>query len=120
MKVYVASMLNAIVLITLGLIGYCGSETPSPTALIPVFAGILLLGFVKGVKDGNRVIAHLAVLVTFGLIIAFIKPLLGAIGRDDCSAIWRISAEMLSCAFSMVYFIRSFIAIRKAREAAGE
>lgn len=109
-------MLNAIVLIILGLWGYLGSQTPSPTALIPVFAGILLLSFVKGVKDGNRIIAHLAVLITFVLIIAFVKPLTGAIGRGDNGAIIRVVAMMISGIVTMVYFVRSFIAVRKARE----
>ena len=115
MKVYFVSMLNGLILISLGLWGYLGSPTPSPTALIPVFAGVLLLSFVRGVKSGNRVIAHLAVLVTFGLIIAFFKPLTGAIGRGDNGAIIRVAVMMISGIVSMVYFIRSFIAIRKAR-----
>jgi hypothetical protein len=108
-------MLNAFVLILLGIWGYWGSLTPSPTALIPVFAGIFLLSFVKGVKSGNRVIAHLSVLLTFVLLIAFIKPLTGAIGRSDNGAILRVVIMMISCTVSMAYFIRSFIAVRKER-----
>ena len=115
MKVYFESMLNALVLIVIGLWGYLGSQTPSPTALIPVFAGILLLSFVRGVKAGNRVIAHLAVLLTFGLVIALIKPLTGSIGRGDSGAVVRVAVMMVSGIVSMVYFIRSFIAVRKAR-----
>jgi hypothetical protein len=117
MKVYVVSMLNAFVLIVFGLWGYLGSRTPSSTALIPVFAGILLLSFVWGVKNSNRIIAHLAVVITFVLILAFIKPLTGAIGRGDNGAVIRVAIMMISGIVSMVYFIRSFIAVRKAREA---
>ena len=120
MKVYVVSMLNALVLIVLGLWGYLGSQTPSPTALIPAFAGILLLSFTRGVKSGNKIIAHLAVLLTFILIIAFIKPLTGVIGRSDTGAITRVVIMMISCGVSMVYFIRSFIAVRKARIQSGK
>ena len=120
MKVYVVSMLNAIVLILLGLWGYLGSQTPSPTALIPVFAGIILLSLIRGLKAGNRVIAHISVLLTFVLLIAFIKPLTGSIGRGDSAAMVRIVIMMISCAVSMVYFIRSFIAVRKARTKPGE
>ena len=120
MKVYVVSMLNAIVLILLGLWGYLGSQTPSPTALIPVFAGIILLSLIRGLKAGNRVIAHISVLLTFVLLIAFIKPLTGSIGRADSGAIGRLVIMMISCAVSMVYFIRSFIAVRKARPKVGE
>ena len=120
MKVYVVSMLNAAVLISLGLWGYLGSQTPSPTALIPVFAGIILLSLIRGLKAGNRVIAHISVMLTFVLLIAFIKPLTGSIGRADNGAIIRIVVMMISCALSMIYFIRSFIAVRKARTKAGE
>ena len=120
MKVYVVSMLNAIVLILLGLWGYAGSQTPSPTALIPVFAGIILLSLIRGLKAGNRVIAHISVLLTFVLLIAFIKPLTGSISRVDNGAIIRVVIMMISCAASMVYFIRSFIAVRKARTKAEE
>ena len=89
-------MLNAFVLILLGLWGYLGSQTPSPTALIPVFAGILLLSFVRGVKNSNRIIAHLAVTLTLILIIALIKPLIGSIDRADNGAILRVIAMMIS------------------------
>ena len=120
MKVYSVSMYNALVLILVGLWGYLGSLTPSPTALIPVFAGILLLSFVKGVKAENKVISHLAVLLTFVLIIALIKPLVGAIGRGDNGAAARVAVMMLSCTISMVAFIQSFIAVRKARNNAAK
>jgi len=115
MKVYLISMINAFVLILLGLWGYLGSQTPSPTALIPVFAGALLLGLIKGVKSGNRSLAHFSVILTFILLIAFIKPLTSAIGRADNGAILRVAMMMISCAISMGYFIRSFINLRKER-----
>ena len=43
MKAHVASLINAILLVGLGAWGYFGSETPSPTALIPVAVGAILL-----------------------------------------------------------------------------
>ena len=116
MKVYFVTMLNGFILVLLGAWGYLGSQTPSPTALIPVFAGILLLYFVTGVKAQNKVIAHLAVLLTLVMVIALIKPLSGAIGRSDSLAVSRVSVMMLASAVNLVYFIRSFIAVRKARE----
>ena len=115
MKVYFVTMVNGFVLILLGLIGYLGSQTPSLTALIPVVAGIFLLYFVKGVKAENGLIAHLAVTLTLVLLIAFVKPLSGAIGRSDTGAIVRVSIMIVSSAVNMIYFILSFIAVRKAR-----
>ncbi len=119
MKVYVVSMLNAFVLIIFGLLGFLGSRTPSPSALIPVFAGIILLSLIRGLKAGNRVIAHVSVLLTFGLLIILIIPLAGSIGRADYGAIVRTMIMMISCAITMVYFIRSFISVRKSRRKAG-
>ncbi len=120
MKVYIISMLNAFVLILVGLWGYWVSQTPSPTALIPVFGGALLLSFIKGVKSGNRAMAHFSVILTFLLLVGLIKPLTGALGRADNVAILRVILMMISCTIAMVYFIRSFINVRKARLKAGE
>ncbi len=115
MKVYLVNMINAFILILLGLWGYWGSETPSLTALIPVLGGIMLLLFVKGVRSGNRAIAHFAVTLTLVLLIGLIKPLSGAFGRADNGAIVRVAIMMVSCAVAMGYFIRSFINVRKER-----
>jgi hypothetical protein len=115
MKVYLVSMINAFVLILLGLWGYWGSEMPSPTALIPVFAGALLLSLIKGVKSGNKSIAHFSVILTFLFLIALVKPLTGAIGRMDNGAIIRVVMMMISSAVTLGYFIRSFIVVRKER-----
>ena len=120
MKVYLISMLNAFVLILVGLWGYWGSQTPSPTALIPVLGGALLLLFINGVKTGNRLIAHFSVVLTLLLLIGLIKPLTGAFGRADKGAIVRVALMMISCTIAMVYFIRSFINVRNARLKAGE
>ena len=120
MKVYLISMINALVLILFGLWGYWGSETPSPTALIPVLGGALLLTLFKGVKSGNKAVAHVAVTVTLILLIGLVKPLTGALGRSDTGAIVRVAVMIISCTVAMVYFIRSFINVRRARLKAGE
>lgn len=115
MKVYLISMLNAFVLMTLGLWGYWGSETPSPTALIPVFAGALLLSLIKGVRYGSKSMAHFSVILTLLVFIGLIKPITGAITRTDSAAIYRVGIMMVSCAITMGFFVRSFIAVRKRR-----
>jgi hypothetical protein len=115
MKVYLISMMNSFVLILLGLFGYFGSETPSPTALIPVFTGSLLLSLIKGVKSGNRPIAHFSAILTFLILLAMIKPLTGSISRSDSGAIIRVVVMMISCAITLGYFIHSFIVVRKVK-----
>jgi hypothetical protein len=115
MKVYLISMMNAFVLILIGLWGYWGAQTPSPSSLIPVFSGAFLLSLVQGVRSGSRVIAHISVTLTLLLLIGLIMPLIGAIDDENSDSILRVVVMMISCAISMVYFIRSFINVRKAR-----
>ncbi len=71
----IVSLLNAIVLISLGAWGYIGSESPSPTALIPVVIGIVLLLLNRGLKKENKVIAHVVALLTILILIGLFKPL---------------------------------------------
>ncbi len=116
MKAHTASLINAVLLIVLPLWGYLSSETPSKTALIPAGIGIILLVMNPGVKKENKVIAHIAVLLTLLILIALIKPLMGAVGRGDSLAILRLALMIISTALAMVFFVKSFIDARKRRE----
>ena len=116
MKAHTASLINAVLLIVLPLWGYLSSETPSKTALIPAGIGIILLVMNPGVKEENKVIAHIAVLLTLLILIALIKPLMGAVGRGDSLAILRLAVMIISTALAMVFFVKSFIDARKRRE----
>jgi uncharacterized membrane protein len=115
MKPYLISFLNAIVLISLGSWAYFSSDHPSVTALIPVFAGVILIVLTPGFKNGNRVLAHIAVVITLLILIGFIKPLTGAIGRSDNLGIARVSIMIVTSLTAMVFFVKSFIDARKAK-----
>jgi predicted ferric reductase len=115
MNAHKASLINAILLVTLSLWGYFSSETPSITALIPAFIGVILIAINKGVKKENKVIAHIAVVLTLVILIGLIKPLLGAIDRSDNLAILRVLIMIISTIMAMIYFIKSFIQARKNR-----
>lgn len=115
MKAHTASLINAIALVALGAWGYFGSETPSPTALIPVIGGAILLALNGGVKKENKVIAHIAVVLTLILLLGLVMPLKGAFARGDQMAIIRVAIMLLTSVLAMVYFIKSFIDARKAR-----
>ena len=119
MKAHQVSLINAILLIALSAWGYFSSATPSMTALIPAFIGVALLALNPGVKKENKVIAHIAVVLTLVVLIGLIKPLTGAIDRANNMAIFRVVVMMISTVAAMVYFIKSFIDARKARENAG-
>jgi hypothetical protein len=115
MKAHTASLINALLLIILPLWGYLSSDTPSITALIPAFIGSALLAMNYGVKKENKVIAHIAVILTLLILFGLIKPLQGAIGRADGLAIGRIVVMIISTVVAMVFFVKSFIDAKKKR-----
>jgi len=115
MKAHIISLVNSVVLISMSVWGYLSSETPSVTALIPLFFGVGIFLCYVGVKKENKAIAHISVLLTLIVLVALFMPLKGAFGREDSMAIFRIVVMILSSALSMVAFVRSFIAARKKR-----
>lgn len=115
MKAHTASLINAVLLIALSAWGYFSSETPSYTALIPTIVGIVLLLCNPGVKKENKVVAHIAVLLTLLILFGLIKPLLGALDRADNAAVARVAVMVLSTVVALVYFVKSFIDARKKR-----
>lgn len=117
MKPFQANLVNAAVLIILGLWGYLGSETPSPTALIPVGFGVIFALATPPFKKENKVVAHIIVLFTLLIIIALFMPLRGALGRGDTIAAVRVGIMIATSVVAMVIYIKSFIDARKAREA---
>ena len=113
MKPYIASLINALVLIGLGTWGYFGSGNPSMTALIPVGAGVILLILNFWMRNGNRVVAHIVVVLTVLILIALFKPLTGSIGRSDLPATLRVVVMILTTFYTIVIFIKSFVNARK-------
>jgi hypothetical protein len=114
MKPYQINIINSITLIIMGLWGYIASKVHSPTAFISVIAGILMLAFTKGLKNQNKIISHIVVILTLLMLIALIKPLTGSISRNNPVAIMRVLAMMLTCAIAMVFYIKSFMDARKS------
>ncbi len=113
MKPFQINLINAIVLIVMGLWGYLGAEDPSPTALIPVGFGVIFALATPPFQKGNRVVAHIVVVLTFLLIIALFMPLRGAINREDTLAIVRVGLMVLTSIIALVIYVRSFLAARK-------
>lgn len=111
-----ASLLNAISLILIGGYGYLQSNAPSPTALIPVIIGVLLIAMNKGVKEENKIIAHIAVLLTLIMLLGLAMPLIGSLKRGDTQATLRVAVMIITTIGALFYFIKSFIDARKSRE----
>ena len=110
MNAHIASLVNGIVLVSVGLWGYM--ESSSPTSLIPVVIGAILLVLNKGVKNQNKVIAHIAVLVTL-LSFANVMPLRAALADGRSEAVLRIIIMLSSSVYAMIFFIKSFIEARR-------
>ena len=110
------SLINAISLVLIGGCGYLQSNTPSPTALIPIIVGVLLIAMNKGVKEENKIIAHIAVLLTLIMLLGLFMPLIGSLNRGDVQGILRVSLMMITTIGALFYFIKSFIDARRSRE----
>ena len=111
-----ANLINALALIILGAWGAYATQLNSMTALIPVVGGVILLAFQKGVTNENKMIAHLAVVVTLILVAGLVKPLTSAMGDNDTMGMLRVGLMILTGLIAMIFFIKSFIGARKARE----
>ena len=112
---HIVSLIHAVSLILLGAYGYLNSDNPSITALIPVVFGIILIACNKGVKNQNKVIAHIAVLMTLLIILGLFMPLRSSFGRDDAGAIIRILIMLITGILALGSFIQSFRNARKAK-----
>ncbi len=111
MKPFQANLLNAFLLISMGTWAIFESEGASNTVYITPAAGLLLLALTPGVKAENKVIAHIAVLLTLLLVL-----LLAIITfRQSGTALLRVGLQLFGGVLAMVVFIRSFIQARKAR-----
>jgi Na+/H+ antiporter NhaD/arsenite permease-like protein len=116
MKSYQINIANSSILIVVGLLGYFMSNKPSPTAFIPVVAGIILLAMNSGLKKEHKTIAHVVVLLTLLLFISLIMPLKGAMKREDTGGIIRVGLMVLSSAVAFALYIKNFVDARKARQ----
>ncbi|MEL7165406.1 MAG: hypothetical protein AAGL96_08010 [Pseudomonadota bacterium] len=110
-----ANLLNALTLILCGLWGYWAGDFKSLTALIPAAFGAALLACHSGVKAENKLVAHIAVLLTLVILIALYMPLSSALGSGDGARILRSLLMVTTGLLALVFFIKSFVDARRAR-----
>merc|ERR1712078_301092 len=106
-----ANLINSVSLIVFGLWGYF--EVTTPTALIPVGFGVALLLCYNGVKNQNKVVAHIAVLLTLVILLALVGMRLPKSLESGGLGLVRVIAMCGTSLLAMVYFVRSFIEARK-------
>lgn len=118
MKPYQANLLNAGVLLVFGLWAYftMAAESRSMTVLIPVFFGVIFAVLTLPLKKENKIATHAVAGLTLLLVAALLMPLTGSIGRADMDAIFRVGTMMAASLFALVIYIKSFIAVRRARQ----
>ena len=122
MKTFQANLINSLTLILMPLWAYLTyegtAEKPeqSITALIPLFLGIILFLCNNGIKKENKVIAHIAVVVTFIALLGLFMPLKAAIAEDRTLSVVRVAIMLFTGMLAMITFVRSFIANRKSKQ----
>ena len=122
MKTYQANLINGLTLILMPLWAYLTyegtAEKPeqSITAFIPLFLGIILFLCNNGIKKENKVIAHIAVVVTFIALLGLFMPLKAAIAEDRTLSLVRVTIMLFTGMLAMITFVRNFIANRKSKQ----
>ena len=109
-----SNLINSISLIAMGLWGYV--EVSSITALIPVIFGILLLicYVVSSNKpDLNKIVAHIAVLLTFIIILSLIGMRLPKSLDDGGLGLLRLLVMIGTSTLAIGLFVKSFIDVRR-------
>lgn len=122
MRPHQANLLNSITLILMPLWAYLTFEGTidkpelSMTAFIPLILGFILLVCNIGLKKENKIVSHIAVLITFIALIGLTMPLKAAILDDRILSLIRVVAMILTGTLAMFTFIKSFIKARQDRK----
>jgi len=110
-----ANLLNAIMLIAMSAWGY--QATNSPTALIPLVFGAILIYFTNSIRNHNKTVSHIAVVLTLIILLMLAgKVLPGTLERGGGAATYRVVAMIVTCVIAMIAFIKSFRDARKASQ----
>jgi hypothetical protein len=108
MKNYIVMIINAVILIAIGIYGYITSG--SSTALIAPAIGVILFVLVFPVKNNNPTFTHIAVGLTgLAMIMFFITGFM----RNNLLIILMATATLIA----FIFYIMDFLKRKKEREA---
>ena len=109
-----ANLINSFSLIIFGFWGYIDSS--SMTALIPVGIGFVLGGCTNQIKEGNKLIAHIAVLGTLIILVSLIGMRLPKSIDQGGIGLYRVIGMISTSSVALIYFIKSFIDNRRSKQ----
>lgn len=105
------NIINSISLIAMGIWGYI--DRSSATALIPAFFGAALILCTNGLKKENKMISHIAVLLTLLILGALLGMRLPKSIDQGGIGLIRVIIMIGTSAVAMLFFISSFIRARR-------
>ena len=105
------NIINSISLIAMGIWGYI--DRSSATALIPAFFGAALILCTNGLKKENKMISHIAVLLTLLILGALVGTRLPKSIDQGGIGLIRVIIMIGTSAVAMLFFISSFIRARR-------
>ena len=105
------NIINSISLIAMGIWGYI--DVSSVTALIPTFCGAALILWTNGLKKENKMISHIAVLLTLLILGALLGMRLPKSIDQGGIGLIRVIIMIGTSAVAMLFFINSFIRARR-------
>jgi protein-S-isoprenylcysteine O-methyltransferase Ste14 len=120
-KPHVVNNIYSIILIACALLGfglrYLQVGDVQYTALTPAVIGLILLPMSKGIKNENKVIAHVAVVLVLVVMIMLGKMFISSLIADVI--VWRkavlFGIMTGSSVWAMKQYVKGFIAKKKAR-----
>ncbi|MEM8700584.1 MAG: hypothetical protein AAGF82_02075 [Pseudomonadota bacterium] len=115
MTPHVASLINALTLIACSVWAFASIGGASYTALIPAAFGLALIACSPGLKVENKVIAHIAVLLTVVVLVALYMPFSSAVSQGAAGPLIRSVAMVATTLLALVFFIKSFRDARRSR-----
>lgn len=108
-----ANLLNAVCLIAMSVWGY--KATGSGTAFIPLGFGAILLYFTNSIRLQNKVVSHIAVVLTLIILGALVGMRLPKSLEAGGPGLYRVLAMIATCTLALIMFIKSFIDAKKAK-----
>ena len=120
-KPHVVNNIYSLILIACAVLGfalrYFQEGDMQFTALIPAIFGLILLPMSRGIKNENKVIAHVAVVLVLLILIMIGKMWISSLTADVI--VWRkavlFGVITLSSVWAMQQYVAGFIAKKKAK-----